>query len=72
MPFKGTFEEAVKRLEDIAQMLETGEQPLDESMKLYEEGMELVTFCNKKLGDVEKKVKKLSKKGDDSFQVEEL
>ena len=57
-------EESMKRLEDIVQNLEGGELALEESLKTFEEGMELVTFCSKKLEEVEQKVSLLVKEQD--------
>ena len=54
-----SFEESMERLEEIVSSLESGEFPLDESLKLFEEGVKLVKSCNKKLESVEKSVKKL-------------
>lgn len=54
-----SFEESMERLEEIVSSLESGEFPLDESLKMFEEGVKLVKFCNKKLESVEKSVKKL-------------
>lgn len=51
-----SFEEALKRLEDILQQLEHGDLPLETALKTFEEGMRLVRFCTKKLDEVEKKV----------------
>jgi len=44
-----TFEEGLERLENIASQMERGELPLDELMKLYEEGMKLSGELNQKL-----------------------
>ena len=46
-----TYEEAAKRLEEIASILEKNEASLDETIKLYEEGTQLTAFCNKKLNE---------------------
>ena len=54
-----TFEQAMERLEEIVTALETGEFPLEESLKLFEEGVKLVKICNKKLTTVEGTIKKL-------------
>jgi len=51
-----SFEDAMKRLEEIVQMLENGNLPLEESLKIFEEGMELIKFCTNKLEEAEKKV----------------
>lgn len=53
---KYTFEEALKRLEEIVSKLETSEIPLEETLNLFQEGMELVNFCNQKLEEVKHKV----------------
>ena len=50
------FEEAVERLEEIVEQLETGELPLDQALKIFEEGMRLIKFCSGKLEEAEKKV----------------
>lgn len=51
-----SFEDALKRLEEILQQLEQGDLPLEKALKTFEEGMRLIRFCSKKLDDVEKKV----------------
>ena len=53
---KQTFEKAMKRLEQIVQELESGEQPLEKAIKKFEEGVQLSKFCSKKLEETEKKV----------------
>jgi exodeoxyribonuclease VII small subunit len=54
-----TFESATARLEEIVKLLEKGNTSLDESLKLYEEGITLVRFCNSALDNAEKKIKML-------------
>lgn len=61
MTQKQTFEQALERLEQIAQSLEGGEASLDESLKMYEEGMKLIEFCNSKLNEAQKTIQKLTK-----------
>lgn len=56
------FEEAMERLEEIVKKLEMGDLPLDESLKMFEEGISLSRFCNKKLNDAEHKISKLIEK----------
>ncbi len=58
-----TFEQALSRIEEISEALESGQKSLDESIKLFEEVNELSKFCREKLDDAEKKVKLLVKKG---------
>ncbi len=55
------FEEAMQRLEEIVQGLEQGDLPLGDSLKVFEEGMELAKFCSKELESAEKKVSLLVK-----------
>ncbi len=58
-----SFEEAIKKLEEIVDSLENGDFPLEESLKLYEEGVKLVNICTTKINNVEKSVKILSNSG---------
>lgn len=55
------FEEAMKRLEHIVASLEKGNLSLDESLKMFEEGMKLLHFCSRKLEEAEEKVTVLIK-----------
>ena len=50
------FEEAMKRLEEIAQELEKGDLDLDQSVKKFEEGMALSKKCNEMLQEAEKRI----------------
>ncbi len=55
------FEAALARLEEIVQELEKGDIPLDQSLKLFEEGIKLSRVCNKRLEEAERKVEILLK-----------
>ncbi|MFO7821677.1 MAG: exodeoxyribonuclease VII small subunit [Lentisphaeria bacterium] len=57
-----TFEAALERLEKIVSEMESGELPLAESMKRFEEGTKLANFCKQKLGETEKKIEVLMNK----------
>ncbi|GAB4171852.1 MAG: hypothetical protein Kow00108_06400 [Calditrichia bacterium] len=72
MEFKGTFEEGLKRLEEIVQGLEQGDKSLDESIKMYEEGMAIVNFCTAKLEEAEEKIKRLNQTEDGDFILEDM
>lgn len=48
---KQSFEEALERLEEIVHEMEAGELSLDDTVKLYKEGVELASFCGGKLND---------------------
>ena len=52
-----SFEKALERLEEIVDLLESGEYPLEKSLTIFEEGVCLVKECNKKLEKVENSVK---------------
>ena len=56
------FEECLQRLETIVQELEKGEVPLEKSLTLFEEGMNLSSACRKELEQAEGKVEILLKK----------
>jgi exodeoxyribonuclease VII small subunit len=51
-----TFEQLMKRIEEITTTIEKGDRPLDESIALFEEGMRLFKACQRKLDDAERKV----------------
>ena len=53
------FESNLKNLEVIVDKLESGEIGLEESVKLYEEGMKIKKICDKKLQDIEMQIKKI-------------
>ena len=55
-----TFEQAMKRLEEIVTQLEAGEAPLDKSMALFEEGTKLTAYCSRLLKEAEQKIVKLT------------
>jgi len=58
---KEKFEDALNKLEKIVSKLEEGDIPLEESLKLFEEGIRLSRVCNQKLDEAEKKVEILLK-----------
>lgn len=66
---KAGFEESMLQLEQIVHLLEKGDTPLDEAMKLFEEGTKLAKSCDDMLNKAEKKVVLLSK-GEDGAPVE--
>lgn len=55
------FEQALARLEEILEKLDGNDCELEDSLKLFEEGMVLVRFCRGKLADVEQKISMLIK-----------
>lgn len=65
-----TFEENLARLEQIVRTMERGEAPLEESLKLFREGTELVERCGKLLDEAEMQIKIITA-GEDGAPVEE-
>ena len=65
-----TYEKAFNRLEEIVEKLENGSVPLEESMKLFEEGTKLANFCNTKLNDAEQKFTQLITENSESDKNE--
>ena len=66
------FEQSVQRLDEIVQQMERGDVPLQEALKLFEEGTALVTPCNRLLNDAELKVVQLTKGADGDPQETEF
>jgi len=64
------FEEALARLEEIVRNLEQGEVSLDTTLQLFEEGVQLARFCNKKLDEAEAKIEIMINEGQtEAFEV---
>lgn len=72
-----TFEASMGRLEQIVRAMEQGNVPLEESLKLFQEGTELVRNCGKLLDDAQLQIQKVMTAADGSpvmeaFENEEL
>ena len=70
-----TFEENMKRLEQIVRTMEKGEVPLEDSLKLFQEGTELVRKCGKLLDEAQLQIKRIvadseGKPVEEGFDVE--
>jgi len=65
---KERFEDALNKLEKIVSRLEEGDISLEESLKLFEEGIRLSRFCNQKLDEAEKRVEILLKDKEGSLK----
>jgi exodeoxyribonuclease VII small subunit len=65
-----TFEENVKQLEAAVAQLERGDLPLEDSIRLFEEGMRLSSACKEQLEAAEGKVQILMRQRDGSLQPE--
>lgn len=59
-----SFETSMNRLEEIVKLLEKNDQSLDETIKLFEEGLNLVKTCDVQLKNFEDRVEALSSKED--------
>ena len=66
------FEDALARLETIVTELERGELPLDQSLKIFEEGIKLSKTCLKILDDAERKVEILVQDKDGKKRIQAL
>lgn len=62
-----SFEEALKRLETLTQAMQSSEMPLEDALAAYQEGNELVKYCQAKLAEVEQKLQVL-----DAGELKEL
>jgi exodeoxyribonuclease VII small subunit len=61
---KNNFEDLLKRLQEISDQLESEDVGLDDSIKLYEEGIKLSKLCYKKLTEAELKISELKKENE--------
>ncbi len=69
MSDKLSFEQSITRLDEIVKQLEKGDAPLNDSLKLFEEGTALISNCDAMLNEAEQMVVKL-KKGPDGEPIE--
>ena len=69
-PKKADFERSLQRLEEVVKRLESANLPLDDAMKLFEEGVELTRECQKQLEQAEGRVEILLKKADGKIAAE--
>ncbi|MCI7097202.1 MAG: exodeoxyribonuclease VII small subunit [Clostridiales bacterium] len=67
-----SFESAMGRLEQIVRSLEQGNVPLEESLKLFREGTELVRSCTKQLDDAQLQIQKVMTGADGSPVLEDF
>ncbi|MHC2994445.1 MAG: exodeoxyribonuclease VII small subunit [Candidatus Atribacteria bacterium] len=63
------FEDYLRKLERIVQQLEEGELTLDESVKLYEEGMSISKICLDKLNKTKQKIEQLVEEGEEKYSL---
>ena len=58
------FESAIAELETIVKRLEDGDLPLENSLELFERGVQLSRFCHSKLEEAERRVELLTERGE--------
>ncbi len=67
-----TFEKSLRRLDEIMAALEKPQVGLDESLKLFEEGIELLRLASGELAETESKVKELVERADGVLELRDL
>ena len=68
----GKFEDSMTRLEEIVNQMESGDQPLEDTLRLFKEGMRLSEYCSEALTEAQRKVEVLVKKADGTYDKESL
>jgi exodeoxyribonuclease VII small subunit len=67
-----TFESSLAELEKIVEQLENGDLPLEESLKLFENGVKLSRECRERLSDAERRIEVLMKDGEGKLSLSEI
>ena len=67
-----TFEASLKELEQIVKQLEDGDLELEESLKLFEDGVRLSRACRERLTNAERRIEVLMKEADGSLGLQEI
>ena len=65
-----TFEASLSELEQIVKQLEDGDLPLEESLKLFEQGVKLSRECRDRLANAERRIEVLIRESDGSISLE--
>jgi len=68
---KQTYEKALKNLEDIVKEIESGDLPLEQAIRKFEEGIRLSKFCSQILDETEQKITILLKDSDGNISEEQ-
>lgn len=68
-PQQVSFEASLARLEEVVRRLESHDVPLEEAMRLFEEGVALAKICSQRLNDAERKVELLIEREDGSYAL---
>ena len=67
-----SFESSFTRLEKILEKLESEDVTLEETIKLYEEGLALTKFCYEKLNNAELRIKEINKSTKGNLEIKDL
>ena len=67
-----TFESSLGELETVVRNLENGDLPLEESLKLFEDGVRLSRECRERLTSAERRIEVLMKDGDGNILLQDL
>ena len=67
-----TFEASLNELERIVKQLEDGDMPLEESLKLFEDGVRLSRECRERLANAERRIEVLMKEADGTISLESV
>ena len=67
-----SFEESLKRLENLVNKMESGDATLEQSLVWFEEGMDLIKLCQVQLNNAEQKVQELVKKTDGKLELKDI
>ncbi len=67
-----TFEASLNELERIVKQLEDGDMPLEESLKLFEDGVRLSRECRERLTNAERRIEVLMKEADGTINLESV
>jgi exodeoxyribonuclease VII small subunit len=67
-----SIEQAMERLETLVREMETGQMPLEELIRSYEEGVKLATLCQEKLDAAAKKIQIISKNASGQSRLEDF
>lgn len=66
------FEQTFTQLEEIVNKLESGQESLEKSLELFEEGVKLTEVCKDKLVAADQRIKELVKKSNNTFELKDL
>jgi len=67
-----TFEASLNELEKIVKQLEDGDMPLEESLKLFEDGVRLSRECRERLTNAERRIEVLMREADGAISLESV